>query len=291
MGCWHGCGVDGAASLDIDFKAKRMNSLQRSIWTGDDLGTTPGRKRSKWSSERRFHMGLALALLVAVLLGFSRTFFLRLWFQGWAHAHGAPEPFFLVHGAAFFAWFLLLPVQSALVAGRRVDLHRRLGWLGAGLAAAMIMLGTAGALIAARRPSGFMDVPVPPLKFLVIPIADMVLFAVFMALALVRRRNVQSHKRYMLLASIDLVSAAIVRWPFAFLRVELPVPGFGMADLLTDLFLVPMAAWDFASRGRLHPVTLWGGLALIASQPLRLLLSETGAWLSFASWAVGLLGR
>ncbi len=247
--------------------------------------------RNPWPSGRRFHVALTVALLVAVLLGFSRTFFLRPWFQEWAHAHGAPEPFFYFHGAVFFAWFLLLVVQTALVAARRVAVHRRLGWLGAGLAAGVIVLGTAGALIAARRPTGFMDVPIPPLQFLAVPLVDIALFGIFVALALGKRRDIQSHKRYMLLASIDLVGAAVVRWPFAFMMTQLPVPGFSMADVLVDLFLVPMAAWDVASRGRIHPVTLWGGLALIASQPLRLLLSETDAWLAFAGWAVSLLGR
>ena len=47
--------------------------------------------------------------------------------------------------------------------------------------------------------------------------------------------------------------------------------------------------WDLASRGRPHPVTLWGGLALIASQPLRFWLMGTPAWLAFAGWAVSLL--
>ena len=109
----------------------------------------------RWTSERRFHTGFTLAILAAVLLGFSRTFFLRRWFPEWADAHGAPEPFFLFHGAVFFAWFLLLLVQPTLVAARRVDVHRRLGWLGAGLAAAMIVLGTVGALIAARAADSF----------------------------------------------------------------------------------------------------------------------------------------
>jgi len=251
----------------------------------------PGARSSRWTSERRFHAGFTLAILAAVLLGFSRTFFLRRWFPEWAGAHGAPEPFFLFHGAVFFAWFLLLLVQPALVAARRVDVHRRLGWLGAGLAAAMIVLGTVGALIAARRPTGFMDVPLPPLQFLVIPLTGIALFGIFVALAFVKRRNPQSHKRYMLLASIILLEAAVGRWPFAVMTATLPLPGFGMTDIFVDLFLVPMIVWDLVSRGRVHPVTLWGGLALIASQPFRIMLSETDAWLAFAGWAVGLLGR
>lgn len=37
-------------------------------------------------------------------------------------------------------------------------------------------------------------------------------------------------------------------------------------------------------------VTLWGGLALIASAPLGVMTSGTTAWLAFAEWAVGPLG-
>ena len=243
-----------------------------------------------WSAERRFYLGFTLAILAAVLLGFSRTFFLRPWFPEWADVHGAPEPFFYFHGVVFFAWFVLLLAQSSLVATGRVDLHRRLGQLGAGLAVVVVVLGVIGGLIAARRPTGFVDVSLPPLQFLVVPFGDMALFGGFVTLALVKRRSAQSHKRYMLLGSIALVDAAVTRWPFAVMMAELPVPLFNMADVFSDLFLVPMVVWDLASRGRLHPVTLWGGLVLIASSPLELMLSKTDAWLGFAGWAVGLLG-
>ncbi len=55
-------------------------------------------------------------------------------------------------------------------------------------------------------------------------------------------------------------------------------------ELFIDLFLLPMVIWDLASRGR-------GGLALIAAQPLRMMLGATPAWLAFAGWAVSLLPR
>ena len=141
-----------------------------------------------------------------------------------------------------------------------------------------------GALIAARRPTGFVQVPVPPLQFLAIPIFDMILFATFVSLALAQRRNSQAHKRLMLLATISLITAAIARWPGLF---ELgPLAFFG----LTDLFVVALAIWDFRSRGRLHPATLFGGLLIVVSQPLRLAVSGTQGWLAFARWATGLLG-
>jgi hypothetical protein len=155
----------------------------------------------------------------------------------------------------------------------------------------MVVLGVVGALIAARRPMGFMDVPVPALQFLLIPLTDMALFGGFATLGFANRHDTPSHKRYMLLASIGLLDAAVGRWPFAIMTAELPVPGFSTAEVLVDLYLLPMVAWDLATRGRPHAVTVWGGLAVIASQPLRSVLSESDAWLTIAGWAVRLLGR
>ena len=234
------------------------------------------------SRERLFYTGVAIAMFATVFLGFARSFFLRPWFPD---LPAPTEPVFFVHGVLFTAWLVLLVVQPALVAVRRTDLHRKLGWLGAGLAVAMVALGIVGALTAARRSTGFFGIPVPPLQFLIVPFFDMVLFPTFVALAIAKRRDTQSHKRLMLLASVNLLAAGIARWPFAVMAAGPPMY-FG----LTDLFIVALVAWDLASRGRVHPVTLWGGLAIVVSQPLRLVLSGTDAWLAFARWAVGLLG-
>lgn len=228
-------------------------------------------------------------MLASVFLGFSRTYFLKPWFPESAHLAPPELFFFYIHGVCFTAWFVLAVIQPVLVANRRVDLHRSVGWFGAGLAAAVVVVGTVGSLIAAARPGGFIGVPVPPLQFLIVPLADLALFAVFVVFAVFQRRDAQSHKRFMLLASIGLLDAAVVRWPLADMTAGVGGLMWTRTDVGVDLFLVPMVIWDIASRGRVHRVTLIGGLAVIASQPLRLLLSETNAWLSFARWAVGWL--
>ena len=233
------------------------------------------------SAERRFFTGMALAILATVILGFSRSFFLRPLFPEWP---SPSERTFYVHGVVFTAWIVLLVAQASLVAGGHTELHRKIGPFSAVLAVAMVVLGTLGALIAARRATGFVEVPVPPLQFLAIPIFDMFLFATFVWLAIAQRRNPQTHKRWMLLATVNLVTAAIARWP-GVLALG-PLAFFG----LTDLFVIALAIWDFRARGRLHPVTLWGGLLIIVSQPLRLVVSSTQGWLAFARWATGLLG-
>ena len=232
-------------------------------------------------AERRFFTGMALAILATVFVGFSRSFFLRPLFP---ELPSPSETIFYVHGVVFTGWIVLFVTQTSLVAGGRTELHRKIGPFGAVLAVAMVVLGTLGALIAARRATGFVGIPIPPLQFLAIPIFDMILFATFVWLAIAQRRNPQSHKRWMLLATVNLLTAAIARWPGV--NPLGPLVFFG----LTDLFVIALAIWDFRTRGRLHPVTLWGGLLMFVSQALRLAISGTDGWLVFARWATGLLG-
>lgn len=53
---------------------------------------------------------------------------------------------------------------------------------------------------------------------------------------------------------------------------------------LTDLFVVSCMVFDKVTRGRVQRAFLWGGIFIIASQPLRFLLAQTDAWLRFARW-------
>ncbi len=243
--------------------------------------TTPMVSHDRRSAEHRFFTGMALAILATVIVGFSRSFFLRPLFPEWP---SPSETIFYVHGVVFTAWIVLFVVQTSLIAGGRTELHRKIGPFSAVLAVAMVVLGTVGALVAAGRATGFVGNPVPPLQFLAIPIFDMMLFSTYVWLAIAQRRDLQSHKRWMLLATLGLVTPAIARWPGV--HSLGPLAFFG----LTDLFVIALAIWDFRARGRLHPVTLWGGVLMIISQPLRLAVSSTESWLVFARWATGLLG-
>jgi hypothetical protein len=234
--------------------------------------------RASWPAERRFYTSMTVGLFAIVVVGFARSFFLRPLFPAWP---SPPEPVFYLHGVVFTAWFVLMIVQASLVASRRTALHRTVGAWAVLLAAAMVWLGIDGALTAARRPTGFVGIPVPPLQFLVIPFVDMLMFPVLVGLAVVKRRKTQAHKRLMLLASIAIVTAAVARLPGVI--GGSPLVFFG----LTDALLIPLALWDYRSTGRLHPVTLWGGLALVLSHPLRLALSGTPQWMAFARWLTG----
>ena len=222
---------------------------------------------------RRFYVGVAIAVLITVFLGFSRSYFLKAYY-------GTPELSLHVHihGLVFTSWVLLFLAQTTLVATDRTDLHRKLGVGGAVLAALLLIMGTTTAILRVKG-GGSSPIPgVPPLSFLAVPLFDMVVFAILISAGLVLRDRPDTHKRLMTLATIALMSAPIARIP-GVLRAG-PPGFFG----LTDLFIVAMLVYDLATRRKVHPATIWGGLVILASQPLRLMISGTPAWLAFAGW-------
>jgi hypothetical protein len=224
---------------------------------------------------RRFYVAMALAFALTVFAGFSRSYFLKL-------HYGTPALSVLlhIHGVVFSSWILLFAAQTTLVAARRTDLHRRLGVAGAVLAGVLLVMGSATAILRVR--GGSAPIPgVSGLAFLAIPMFDMVVFAILAGSGLALRRQLETHKRLMTLATIGLLSAPLARIPWVF-RAG-PPAFFG----LTDLFIVAMLVYDLATRRRVHPATVWGGLVLVASQPLRLMISGTAAWTAFAAWATG----
>jgi len=236
------------------------------------------------SAERRFYLTMILAMIATVVLGFARSIFLRPLFPDFPTP---PEPFFYIHGALYFGWMALLLAQASLVSARNMTLHMRLGVIAWALVPVMIVMGVIGSLIAARRPTGFVGVPVPPLQFLAVVLGDMVMFGLFAGLALAyRRREPQAHKRLIILAAIVLMDPSIGRWPIDALA---QIPDFSFW-LKLILFLVPLMVWDVITLRRLHWATLLGAIVLISEGLLRGPIGATPQWLTFAKWATGLAG-
>jgi hypothetical protein len=99
------------------------------------------------------------------------------------------------------------------------------------------------------------------------------------------RKSAAIHTRLVLIATLELVTAAVGRLPGVFVPLGAfgPLGPLGLFGL-TDLFVVAIALYDLATLKRLHAATLWGGLFLIASQALRLVIGPTAAWQTFAGW-------
>ena len=221
-------------------------------------------------TDRLFYGGMALAVLAIVFVGFMRTFYLSSYF-------GRPTPSTLrvVHGIAFTSWVVLFAIQTALIAAGRRTIHRRLGYAGAVLAATMVVLGLRLAIDAAlvgRAPLGLQ-----PLEFLIIPVFDMLVFAPLVAAAVYFRRQAETHKRLMLVATISLLGAAMARvtgTPGA----GGPLVFFGVPDLM----ILAGMLYDRRTRGHVHPAYKWGGGFVVGSQVVRLALLKSPVWMAVA---------
>jgi hypothetical protein len=223
---------------------------------------------------RRFYVGMAIAIAITVFVGFSRSYFLKGWY-------GTPELSRLLHfhGLVFTTWVLFFVAQTALVASGRTYLHRRMGVAGAVLALLVLVVGTTVAIMRVKSGRASPIPGVPALSFLAIPLFDMVVFAILVGTALYFRRRLEAHKRLMTLAMISLLAAPIARIHFPLLPPG-PPTFFGLADL----FIVALLIYDLVTRRKVHPATMWGGLLVVASQPLRLVIAGTPTWMAFAGW-------
>ena len=226
--------------------------------------------------DRRFYTWVAIAIPLIVLVGFARTYYLKGLF-------GGPQLPGLVHfhGLVMTSWVVFFIIQVRLVATRRTRVHRRLGVFGSVLALLVLVVGVATAIAAAAR--GASPGP-PPLQFLVVPLGDMVVFAGLIGTGLYFRNRLEIHKRLMLVSAVYLLGPAIARIPLQFIATGGPLAFFG----LTDLCLLICVAYDTFKNRRVHPVFLWSIPLIIATQPLRLMLAGTQAWLQFAAWLVRL---
>ena len=217
---------------------------------------------------RRFHVGLAIAVLATVFSGFSFSIHSRL-------ANGPLPLAAVVHGILFFSWVLLFAIQIGLVAAGRVRVHRTLGVGAAVLALVLVLSAPPLAIDAARR--GVL--PGNSLEFLLVMFVDLLLFGAFVGAAIYFRRRPEVHKRLIVLGMVSLLPPAISRWPIALRHVAI-IP------VVLLFFLMATPVFDFLARRRQHPVTVWGGVAIVLSIPIRFAIAHTAAWHAIASWLV-----
>lgn len=226
--------------------------------------------------EHMFHVGMAVAIVITIVAGFVPTYYLRPVFTS------TPLPLLVhIHGALMTAWLALVVVQPVLVATNRTHVHRRVGYAGAGLAASIVLLGTITAIVAASR--GSAPDGVDPLVFMTVPLADMIVFPILVGAGVRFRKRADTHKRLMLIATIAITGAGIARLP---VLSELGPLGFFVP---TDVFLAACVVYDLVTLRRVHRATMWAGILVVVSQPLRLVVGSTSAWMAFAGWLTDLV--
>lgn len=173
------------------------------------------------------------------------------------------DPKFVIHGLFGLAWYVLLATQANLVRVRNLRLHRRLG-VATFVVAIGVTLSTLYIFVVLWNGWGNMAAEVRANR-LFLPG-----FALFLALAWLRRRQPDWHKRLVLTGTFFMLGPVLARCydPLIVSWMEPLFPAFtARVDEVGFLafffgawigFFVSLARHDWTTLRRIHPVTVAG---------------------------------
>jgi hypothetical protein len=243
------------------------------------------------SEGRYFYLWMAGICVFVAFGGFIPTF----WAKVAAGTFHAP-PMIYVHGTLLFSWTLFYFMQTALVAyGRTMD-HRSWGLAGIALFSVMMCMILVAEMAVLKR-ADTLGVGDAARRFAAVSLCAWPFMAGTFTLAIVNVKRPQVHKRLMLLLMIAMLTPAIAR---VFLTLFAP-PGVGSAGpppafvslppaLTADLLILVAMFHDWRTRGRPHPVYVFGGMALLSQQVLTVPFAASATWMGIAAAFESLAG-
>ena len=243
----------------------------------------------------RFYVGFGVFVIVLSFAGFAPSLIDQ------SRRFAPPTTLHLVHGTTALAWLLLYVTQALLVAKGRVDVHRRLGWVGPMIAGLLVLFGyytiTEGAFRVSDLSGDIYRILIepgsPPLTdadlvagFLG-SLGELIAFSLLVAAAIFFRHRAELHKRLMVFALIPLAPEALLHLSGTLVgRVPLSrgVLFIGMLVIDIAVAFIP-AVHDKLTRGRIHPASLWIPLLIIGWYVvLNAVMAPSALGLKVGSW-------
>ncbi len=221
---------------------------------------------------KKIYLGIAFVMVAIIAAGFWPSYF------GLLFGNELEKELFIhVHALVYVSWITLFITQIALVATRRVALHRKVGRFGMFWGMVVLVVGTVTAVLrfATMTADGLIE---PARQFVIWPLLDMVIFAAFFVPAILYRRKPDIHKRLMIVATTNLIVAAVFR------AVGMDTPILHLAFVLLWLSPIFIAIiYDFIRKRLVHPVYVTGAIVLTVSS-FRDIVATTDMWLAFTQW-------
>ena len=189
-----------------------------------------------------------------------------------------------VHGVIFTVWTLLITMQVLLVVGDRVALHRRLGWLLAGWAGVMAVMGPVA--IMASQAANVSGSPVYDPPFIAVAFQNIISFVSLVVWGLTQRNNPALHRRIMMLTTVAIADPGFARfsgwiWPQEPHSVAV---WFVWTFYGNVLLVILMTAWDWYKRRLMRPFVI-GAAGVLGAEFTATLLYFWAPWRSVAtSW-------
>lgn len=231
----------------------------------------------QFGSQKRAHYFFAASLiaLAIILTGFFKTFVLPLY---WG-TFDAPIVIY-IHGAFLFLWSLIFVAQTLLIR-KRFKLHRFLGFSSLVVVGGVVISTMATGVYVMRRDlaAGLGELAT---SSLVGTFTTPLLYLAFVAAAIHYRRKPEIHKRLMLLAMIAIIWPAFFR--FRHLFPSIPKPDLTLGIILPDSMILLAVIWEKLTFGKISPVYLTAGLALILENLTEYYFFDSPGWRILAHW-------
>lgn len=250
---------------------------------------------SRWRVDHWFYVSVAVLVIVLHVAGFGPSLLDQ------SMRNGQPSLLVITHGVVAGAWLLLFLAQATLVATGRTSIHRRLGAIAPALTVVMVvlifqttieMMGRGYDLSGdVLRPAAAPGAPVPSVAEVdggLNGFVSALNFGILVAAGWWYRRRPEIHKRLMLVALLSLTSVPLLhlagyvigRWPDLFGPAS-------VAPFTANLLLFAGAVHDKVTRGRIHPISVWVPLALIAVMLIVFAVAPSAPWRQFSAWLAG----
>ena len=229
------------------------------------VGIAARNARKPLNADHRFFLTTSIVMALTIVAGFSTQLAMG------RSSFGAPIAVH-VHALVFFGWTTLYVLQNALVATGSIALHRRLGWIGAGWAGALVLIGIYTTVASVRR--GTSPFFFEPGYFLFMNGLTVIGFGALTAAAIRLRRRTDWHRRLMVCGMAILTGPALGR----LLPMPLMIPhaAWGVFAVLI-LFPVVGMLRDLRRSGRVHAAWWWGAGTIVVLQIAIGIVADSGA--------------
>lgn len=171
----------------------------------------------------------------------------------------------ILHGFLYLTWYFLFSAQSHLVSNKNITLHKKMGVLSVIL---VVLLFSSGLYLLLGVMHGYdsnwsSEYLLSRTSFVWAIIHTLTSFTGFYVLGIITRKQLYLHKRFMLLASLSMVSASVTR--VAFLPF-VPIDGMLLTLLTTYILFICPVIFDRVAFGKVHAVYKWAVPGYIISQ-------------------------
>lgn len=198
---------------------------------------------------------------------------------------GAQSAYTHLHAVLATLWILMLIAQPTLIRKRHLDWHRVLGRVSYGLAPLIII---SIVLLAHSRIAGLTEEAFAgQIYVLYLQVSLVTLFGLSYGLAVLKRRNMALHARFMICTGFTLIDPVVIRlmiWADSAPGWNYQWFTFGLTDLV---ILALIWVERDARRGRwVFPIML--PVFLLSQLPAVLQLTNAEWWQAFARWFAAL---